>query len=270
VYLSARRLRDAAQADHGMVVFARDATTFKNLERQLLESAGKRAMADLASGVAHDVNNALGACLPLIQALLADVQEGRQEPARFLEDLRQIEAYTRISVRIFQGMLAMARGTFAIDQVVNVNERVATAIDLLSFKLQRANVTIRRQLEEPLPPILAHPGRLEQAIHNIVLNSIDAMPEGGTLTLRSWSENDSLFVEVEDTGVGIPEELMARVQEPFYTSKRHGTGLGLSVVRSIAWEHNGKMSMQSRSGRGTTVRLEFPVFRRAEIGETKA
>ncbi len=260
VYLSARRLRDGAQPDRGMVVFARDATPFKNLERQLLESEGKRAMADLASGVAHDVNNALGTCLPLIQALIADVEAGRQEQSRFLEDLRQIESYTRISVRIFQGMLAMARGTFAVDQVVNVNERLATAVDLVSFKLEKAKVRVQRRLREPLPPILAHPGRLEQAAHNLILNAIDAMPDGGTLTLRSWAEGEAVFVEVEDSGVGIPEELMARVQEPFYTSKRHGTGLGLSVVRSIAWEHNGKMTMRSQVGRGTTVRLEFPVF----------
>jgi len=260
VYLSARELHDAAEVKQGMVVFVRDIAAIKELERQLIESEGKRVMADLASGVAHDVNNALGASLPMVQALLSDVEEGRYDRERFLDDLRQIESYTRISARIFKGMLAMARGTYAIDQVVNVNVRVATALDLLGFKLEKARVRVRRRLAEDLPPILAHPGRLEQAFHNLVMNAIDAMPEGGTLTARSWSDGERVSVVIEDTGTGIPEELLARVQEPFYTSKGHGTGLGLSVVRSIVWEHNGKMSLQSRVGHGTAVQLEFPVF----------
>jgi PAS domain S-box-containing protein len=259
-YLSARELHDVDGGKQGMVVFVRDVTQFKDLERQLIDSESKRAMADLAGGVAHDVNNALGASLPMIQALTADVEEGHFDRERFLEDLRQVETYTRISVRIFQGMLAMARGTFAIDQVVNLNERIATALDLVSFKLDKARVHVERQLQEGLPPVLAHAGRLEQAFHNLILNAIDAMPEGGTLTVRTWNEGARVFTEVEDTGEGIPEELLARVQEPFYTSKRHGTGLGLSVVRSIAWEHNGKLTLRSQVGRGTTVQLELPAF----------
>jgi signal transduction histidine kinase len=217
-------------------------------------------MADLASGVAHDVNNALGSCLPMIQALADDVAEGRFDREQFLDDLRQVETYTRISVRIFQGMLSMARGTFSIDQVVDINERIATALDLVSFKLQRAQVEVTREVSDDLPSVLAHPGRLEQAFHNLILNAIDAMPDGGTLTLRTFCESDRVVAEVEDSGVGIPEEQLARVEEPFYTSKGHGTGLGLSVVRSIVWEHNGKLLLRSRVGHGTTVRMEFPAL----------
>jgi PAS domain S-box-containing protein len=260
VYLSARKLEDAEGAHIGMVVFARDISATKALEQQLLESEGKRAMADLAGGVAHDVNNALGASLPMIQALKGDLEEGHFEREQFLEDLQQIENYTRISTRIFQGMLSMARGTFAIDQMVDVNERIATALDLVSFKLDKARVQVRLELAHDLPRLLAHPGRLEQAFHNLILNAIDAMPDGGTLTLKSRIENDTIIASVTDTGVGIPEELLARVQEPFYTSKGHGTGLGLSVVRSIVWEHNGKMTLESRVAEGTTVRLEFPML----------
>jgi len=95
--------------------------------------------------------------------------------------------------------------------------------------------------------------------HNLIGNAVDAMPEGGTLTVKTWSSNTSLFIQVSDTGVGIAEEQLARVQEPFYTSKRHGTGLGLSVVRSIVWEHNGKLTLQSQLGHGTTVTIELPI-----------
>ncbi len=259
-YLSARSLQDSDDASHGMVVFARDITATKDLEQQLVASEGKRAMADLASSVAHDVNNALGSSLPMIQALADDLAEGHFERDQFLDDLRQIESYTRVSIRIFQGMLSMTRGTFSIDQVVDINNRIATALDLVSFKLQKANVHVARELTEDLPPIMAHPGRLEQAFHNLILNSIDAMPDGGTLTLRTFLEDDRVVAEVIDTGVGIPEELLARVEEPFYTSKRHGTGLGLSIVRSIVWEHNGKLHISSREGRGTTIRMEFPAL----------
>jgi PAS domain S-box-containing protein len=293
VFLSARAVREpgaqahapgrsSATAQHGggsaesrgalrgFVMFARDITPVKELEKQLLEAEGKRAMADLAGGVAHDLNNALGSILPMIQTLKSDVEENRVDRQAFLDDLRQIERYARSSVRIFQGMLSMARGTFAIDKLVNLNERIKTALDILSLKLDKAKVNVKRELQDGLPLSLAHPGRLEQVFHNLIGNAIDAMPEGGTLTVRTWSEGESLFAEVEDTGGGIPEDDLAKVQEPFYTSKRHGTGLGLSVVRSIAWEHGGKMTMQSQVGRGTTVRIELPVRTLTETAESGA
>jgi PAS domain S-box-containing protein len=258
-FLSARALRDPSGALRGVVVFARDISATKDLERQLLEAEGKRAMADLAGGVAHDLNNALGAILPTIQALQADVEEGRFDAQQFLADLRQVESYTRLSVRIFQGMLAMSRGTFALDKLVSVNERVQTALDILSLRIEKSAVTVRLELQPDLPLTLAHPGRVEQVVHNLVNNALDAMPGGGTLTVRTWSDRKSIFLEVIDTGVGIAEEQLARVQEPFYTSKRHGTGLGLSVVRSIVWEHNGQMTLHSRVGKGTTMHIEIPV-----------
>jgi PAS domain S-box-containing protein len=257
-FISARKLAAASGDGQGIVVFARDATQTKELEQQLVEAEGKRAMADLAGGVAHDLNNALGSCLPLIQALIDDAEQDRVQSDQLLADLRQIENYTRVSVRIFKGMLQMARGTYAIDQSVSLNETLTTAVDLLAFKLQRAAVSVVRDLDENLPPLLAHAGRLEQAFHNLISNAIDAMPEGGTLTLRTYREGDDLIALVQDTGVGIPRSMLDRVQEPFYTSKRHGTGLGLSVVRSIVWEHNGKLTLESEEGAGTTVRLQFP------------
>ena len=257
--LSARAVRDTGDVMRGVVMFARDISSLKDLERQLLEAEGKRAMADLAGGVAHDLNNALGSVLPMIQALESDVDEGRFDRDQFLADLRQIESYTRLSVRIFQGMLQMSRGTFAIDKMVSANERIRTALDLLSLRLDKAGVQVRFELQADLPMTLAHPGRLEQVFHNLINNSIEAMPEGGTLTLRSWSTGHAIFLEVEDTGEGIPEEMLVRVQEPFYTSKRHGTGLGLSVVRSIVWEHNGKVTLRSQLGKGTTVHIELPI-----------
>jgi PAS domain S-box-containing protein len=258
-FLSARALRDPAGALLGVVIFARDVSAMKDLERQLIEAEGKRAMADLAGGVAHDVNNALGSVLPIIQALASDVDENRFDRAQFLHDLRQIEAYTRLSVRIFQGMLQMSRGTFALDKMVDINERIRTALDILSLRIDKSGVKVHLDLQKDLPPTLAHPGRMEQVVHNLVQNALDAMPEGGTLTLRTRSDGARIALEVEDTGIGIPEDRLERVQEPFYTSKRHGTGLGLSVVRSIVWEHNGTLTIRSTVGKGTTVHIEIPI-----------
>jgi two-component system, sporulation sensor kinase E len=143
--------------------------------------------------------------------------------------------------------------------LVDVNERARTALDLLSLRLQKARIETQLELQADLPLTLAHPGRLEQVFHNLIANAVDAMPEGGTLTVRTWSTGGSLFIRVADTGIGIPAEQLARVEEPFYTSKRHGTGLGLSVVRSIVWEHNGKLTLESQVGRGTTVTIELPI-----------
>jgi PAS domain S-box-containing protein len=262
--VSVQRLTTETGQPNGIVVFARDITAMKELEHQLVASEGKRAMADLAGGVAHDLNNALGSSLPLIQALKADVEAGEIDRTQFLEDLEQIESYTRLSVRIFKGMLTMARGTFTIDQEVVINEPLTTAIDLLGFRLEKAHVTVERRMATDLPRMLAHPGRLEQAFHNVLSNAIEAMPEGGTLTCETRRQGDRIVVAITDTGTGIPENLLSRVEEPFYTSKRHGTGLGLSVVRSIVWEHNGKMQIRSRVGKGTTVLMEFPLVSLAD------
>jgi signal transduction histidine kinase len=114
------------------------------------------------------------------------------------------------------------------------------------------------EIEENLPSIEADPTRLQQAFFNIVTNARDAMPNGGILKIRAWRDGKILHVSFEDTGVGIKKEDLTRVMEPFFTTKKDGTGLGLSICRSIVWESNGRMRIESEPGKGTTVFIDFP------------
>jgi signal transduction histidine kinase len=106
--------------------------------------------------------------------------------------------------------------------------------------------------------MVADPELLHRAISNLALNALDAMPQGGTLTIRTRHQDDRVFVEVADTGSGLTREECERLFTPYYTSKQHGTGLGLAIVQSVVSDHGGKISVQSQPGRGTTFLIELP------------
>jgi signal transduction histidine kinase len=109
--------------------------------------------------------------------------------------------------------------------------------------------------------IAADPELLHRALSNLILNSIEAMPEGGTLTLRANQRQDFIHIEISDTGSGLAPEESAQLFTPYYTSKAHGTGLGLAIVQSIVSDHGGRISVTSKSGQGTTFMIELPVNR---------
>jgi len=127
-----------------------------------------------------------------------------------------------------------------------------------------SNLTVRTELAADLPEISADPDLLHRALSNLVLNAIDAMPQGGELTLRtsvlqSGALDGRVAIEVSDTGSGLTPEECARLFTPYYTTKQHGTGLGLAIVQSVVSDHGGKISVESTKEKGTTFRIELPV-----------
>ena len=123
---------------------------------------------------------------------------------------------------------------------------------------ERAPIECKLELAEPTDPLAADPELLHRALSNLVLNAMDAMPHGGTLTLRTRQHGDLSYVEVSDTGTGLTPEECERLFTPYYTSKAHGTGLGLAIVQSAISDHGGRISVHSESGRGTTFVIELP------------
>ena len=114
------------------------------------------------------------------------------------------------------------------------------------------------QLDPHLEPVAADAELLHRAISNLVLNALDAMPQGGTLTLRTWDEDGKLLIEVADTGSGLTPEECAQIFAPYYTSKQNGTGLGLAIVQSVVSDHGGRVRVESSPGKGTTFVIELP------------
>ena len=146
-------------------------------------------------------------------------------------------------------------------QPVQVNEVLRGVVKLFQAQLQapgRAPITCRLELNENLKTIAADPDLLHRALSNLVLNAMDAMPNGGTLTLRTRRDDGKVIIEIVDTGSGLTREECERIFTPYYTSKQHGTGLGLAIVQSVISDHGGRISVQSEPGRGTTFVIELP------------
>jgi two-component system NtrC family sensor kinase len=232
----------------------------ESLHERILQSERKHALANLTRGITHDVNNALGAMLPLVQQMRDDAGSGQVKPDTLGGDLESIESSIQTCRRIFAGMLAIARGSARGLGHGNLRRSVDSALSVLEDSLKRREIDVEVTLPRELPAIAASQGDLTQVFLNIFTNARDAMPRGGRLTVRAVQQNDSVRVEVRDTGTGIPPEILDRLLEPFFTTKPDGSGLGLSICRSILWDIGGGLKFESRKGEGTCVVVTLPVL----------
>jgi signal transduction histidine kinase len=230
-----------------------------SLEENLVQAERKHAMADLARGVAHDVNNALGAVLPLVQQMRADVASGNINPTLFGEDLSQIERSILTSRRIFSGMLSFARGTVRDSTGASIRQAVDTTRSILKEGLRRRGIELVIEVEAELPSIPGAQSDLEQLLLNLLSNARDAMPQGGRLRIGARRLERAVEIDVEDTGLGIAADDLPKVFEPFFTTKPDGNGLGLAICRSIVWQMQGKLDISSTPGTGTKVTARIPM-----------
>ncbi len=232
-----------------------------SLEVGMLEAEKKHVMANLARGVSHDINNALGSMLPLVQQMRADADEERVNPAVLRDDLEQLEESVQVCRRIFNGMLNFARGAAQHLGTGDVRRAVKSTLSILAEGMRRQGVEVELDLAARLPAVRGDQGDLEQLVLNLATNARDSMPKGGTLRIEAVAHGAEVVVTIRDTGVGISDEDLARVQEPFFTTKLQGNGLGLSICRSIVWGLEGRMNIESGLGEGTTIQLNLPAVR---------
>jgi two-component system, NtrC family, sensor kinase len=228
------------------------------LEAKMLEAEKKHAVANLVRGVSHDVNNALGCVLPLVQQIVADVQSNRLQMDTLSHDVRQIEQSIQTCRRIFGGMLALARGSTQGSAQANVRRALDSALAVLRDGLERQGIKLDVQLGDVVPRIQVGQGDLEQLFLNLTTNARDAMPSGGVLSIKARILGSTLELAIRDTGCGITPELISRIQEPFFTTKPNGNGLGLSICRSIIRNVGGRIEIESGVGVGTQIRVLLP------------
>ena len=229
------------------------------LEAKMLEAEKKHAVANLLRGVSHDVNNALGCVLPLVQQILADVESNELQGDTLSQDLQQIEQSLQTCRRIFGGMLALARDTSQGNLQANVRRALDSTLAVLRDGLERQGIQVDIQLGDAVPNIQAGQGDLEQLFLNLATNARDAMPTGGVLSIKTEAVGNNIAILIHDSGCGIPAESMSRVQEPFFTTKKNGNGLGLSICRSIIRNAGGRMEIESQPGVGTQIRVLLPI-----------
>jgi PAS domain S-box-containing protein len=256
-----------------MVSFVRDITERRQaaeenarLQAQLQQTQKMESLGTLAGGVAHDMNNALGAILGLATANL-EIQPPGSPAYRSFETIAK--AATR-GGEMVRSLLSFARQSRAEDRELDLNAVLREEAVLLERTLL-SKVRLELDLEAGLHPIRGDASTLTHAFMNLCVNAVDAMPEQGTLTLRTRNL-DSCWVEVvvEDTGTGMSQEVLARALDPFFTTKEvgKGTGLGLAMVYTTMKAHQGQLELHSEPGRGTQVRLRFPASELAtQVGE---
>jgi signal transduction histidine kinase len=142
-------------------------------------------------------------------------------------------------------------------QPVSFNPLVTETLKLFEPQLAQARVRAEAVLDASLRPVQADPDQMTRVLRNLILNAIDAMPEGGTLTLRTIALEGGVRLEVSDTGQGLTPEESSRLFTPYYTTKAHGTGLGLAIVQSVVSDHHGRISVESAPGKGATFRIDL-------------
>jgi signal transduction histidine kinase len=229
------------------------------LETKMLEAEKKHAVANLVRGVSHDINNALGAVLPLVQQILADIESDRLQREVLSEDVQQIEQSLQTCRRIFGGMLSLARGATQGSAHANVRRGLDGTLAIVKDGLDRQGIHLEVELMDIVPNIGVGQGDLEQLLLNLIVNARDAMVKGGVLSIKTQGAGEKLEIVIRDTGCGIPLEDMSRIQEPFFTTKHNGNGLGLSICRSIVWNARGEMKIESQPGVGTEIRVLLPI-----------
>jgi two-component system, NtrC family, sensor kinase len=230
----------------------------ESLRARVVTAERKHAMADLARSVSHDVNNALGSMLPLIQQMQADLRSGAVAPAVFAEDLEQIQKSLQVCRRIFGGMLTFSRNAARRSGYGQVRRAIETASAILKHGMSRSAIELQVNVPDEIPEVACSQSDLEQVFLNLLTNAREATPHGGRITVNARSIDRLVEISIADTGCGIPAENVARVVEPFFTTKPQGHGLGLSICRSVLWEIDGSLTIQSQPGNGTDVLVLVP------------
>ncbi len=141
----------------------------------------------------------------------------------------------------------------------DLNQVILDLVEFVKYEAAESNVQVKTELGSSICKVEIDEKYIKQALINIIKNGIAAMEDGGTLTLSTWENSGYVHIDITDTGVGIPEEKVAKIFEPYYTSKEFGSGLGLTVVYKVVREHGGEISVQSKEGRGTTFTISLPV-----------
>jgi nitrogen fixation/metabolism regulation signal transduction histidine kinase len=256
---------DASVEPHGADELGALARAFNTMTEDLRTSRERLVQAErvaawreMARRLAHELKNPI---FPIQVSLDTLGRALERDPASFPDLFRassgtirqELEALKRI-VEEFSDFARMPRPR---PRPTDLN---AVAAQALALHRDRApTVQVESELAEGLPAVTADPDLLGRALSNLVANAVEAMPQGGTLRLRTRADGDHVEVEVEDTGPGLSEEQRTRLFAPYFTTKRGGTGLGLAIVQGIVSDHGGRVDVRSTAGRGTTFTLSLPV-----------
>jgi signal transduction histidine kinase len=244
----------------GRLIIFDDVTDRDELERQLVQADKLSSIGLLAAGVAHEVNTPLAVISTYAQMLAKQISEDEQK-SKLLD---KIAKQTFRASEIVNSLLSFSRTSTTEFVEVDVSKVIQETLNLVEHQLRQSAIEVKLDTQTALPPVKGNAGKLQQVFLNLFLNARDAMEAGGTLAIRAWSEDGFARIDVADSGQGIQPENLARIYDPFFTTKaaRKGTGLGLSVTYGIVREHGGTIEVESRPGAGSRFRVDLPLARK--------
>jgi PAS domain S-box-containing protein len=243
----------------GTLIHMEDITEKRKKETQLRRAESLAALTTLAAGVAHEINNPLGSISIRIQLLEKLVKaESRDAPA-MLKHLgvvnEEIDRLKHIVVDFLFAVRPMDIQLLSEDPA-ELMEEIA---EFAQPEAEKQGISLKLEVGSNLPQVLMDKRHMKQALLNLIQNALAAMTDGGTLGLKAEYSDDEVRLSVSDTGSGIPEELLTKIFEPYFTTKKSGTGLGLTITFKIIKEHSGEISLQSKEGKGSTFTIHLPV-----------
>ena len=285
--LYAAPLDGEAKGSSGVALILHDATEARQKTFEAIESERVQALTLLAASVAHEIGNPLNALHIHLQLMEREVRKLKRDELCVTSDKKprsrltphvsstptevadKLEQYLEVAKGeihrldyIVTQFLGAIRPSPVQLKISSLNEVVEKTLELLRPEIENRGITVKTKLARSLTATPIDATQMQQVLVNLVKNASQAMTTGGTLTLQTGENSDSVWVSGADTGGGIPQEQITRIFEPFYTTKKNGSGLGLMIVQRIVRAHNGRIELESNVGRGTTFRVWLPLHER--------
>ena len=248
----------------GVLLQAQDVTEWLGLEQRVRVAEKLAALHTLSAGVAHELRNPLSAMDLNLHLLEGELQEQGPLKSETAHYLQVLNAECRRLSAILDNFMKFARPSSVDTHEVDVHRVIEHIVALMQLEAQEHKIHLEQSIEEDLPPVLGDETQISQVLVNVVVNAFHAMAKGGRchIAATTCTTDGKRWVEisVRDTGVGIPEEALPRLFEPFYTTKPSGSGLGLAIAYRIMQDHGGLISVSGAPGTGTVVALRFPAL----------
>lgn len=227
----------------------------QELEAQLLQSTKLAALGQLAAGIAHELRNPLTSIKILFNSIVSRIGTRKDIET----DIKVIESEIDRMNGIIKQFLDFSRPSFLCLSSVDVNNILEDTLRLMAYELEEQKISVSKVFSKKPLNINADIEKLKQVFINIILNSIQAMPEGGKLVIKTVDKDGHIEITIKDTGKGIPSDIKNKIFEPFFTTKEGGLGLGLCITKRIIDYHGGNIEIDSTVGKGTTVKIKIPV-----------